>query len=277
MDVDMMDYVKSETNNDVTTFTRSTPKVATYQVNTKEDGVEVFDIEFKESEYEKGEVAEIIINITQDDEYTNTQLKDGKIGIKIEVVGSEELPDGIEFLYNGTFLPKYGNKYLIIPVSTYGEHKVEIVNVLGTIETNEELKKAQYQGTLCYLPDEGYYNETVLTHNTIIDMDIECDIKEKQEKSIKVEIENKYITQGSREIEIKVYEKKTTEETILKVYYITDVAKEETRDIYLLSAIKGTENGKINILQLSSNIRKGTYELVFINGDKKEVVNIIIN
>ena len=25
------------------------------------------------------------------------------------------------------------------------------------------------------------------------------------------------------------------------------------------------------------NIRKGTYELVFINGDKKEVVNIIIN
>ena len=275
--IDIMDYVKSETNNDVTTYTRSTPKVAPYQVNLNKSGIEEFEIEFKEEAYEKGEVAHIDIVVKKDEVYTNTQLKEGKIGIKIEVEGLGELPDGIEFQYGGSFLPKYGNKYIIIPIKNYGEYSIEIVNVLGTIETDEALKQAKYQGTLCYLPDEQYYNETIVKANTITDTNIKCEITEKIEKSFKVEVEKSYVTQGEKEIEIKVYEKNTTEETTLKVYYKTDTAIIETREIYILNKIEGNENGKINIIQISSQIEKGVYELVFTNGEKQEVVTILIN
>ena len=61
--------------------------------------------------YEEGKIAQIEIEVNKDEEFTNTQLKDGKLGVKVEVLGSSELPDGIEFRYQGSYLPKYGNKY----------------------------------------------------------------------------------------------------------------------------------------------------------------------
>ena len=65
--VDIMDYVKSETNNDITTYTRSTPKVAVYQVNIEKSGVDKFEIEFIETEYEEGKIAQIEIEVNKDE------------------------------------------------------------------------------------------------------------------------------------------------------------------------------------------------------------------
>ena len=273
--VDIMDYVKSETNNDITTYTRSTPKVAAYQVNIEKSGVDKFEIEFIETEYEEGKIAKIEIEVNKDEEFTNTQLKDGKLGVKVEVLGSSELPDGIEFRYQGSYLPKYGNKYLLIPITNYGTYTIDVVNVLGSIAT--EIGQAKYQSTLCYLPDSQFFNETILKNNTIKDEKIECVIKDRTESSLNIEVETNYIETKTKELDIKVYTMNQTEEEItFKVYYKTQNGLEETREIYITKDLTGSVNGEEYTLQIQETIRQGIYVLVFENSGKMETVSIAV-
>ena len=124
--VDIMDYVKTEIINDETSYSRSTPKVANFKVSMVDTGIDKFEVEFKEDSYVANTNAQLEITVQQDDIYTNTQLSNGSIGIKIETNNGEDLPDGIEFLYEGTYLPKYGNKYLIIPIKNFNVSNISL-------------------------------------------------------------------------------------------------------------------------------------------------------
>lgn len=275
--VDIMDFVKSDTTGDVKAYTRSTPKVVPYQINVDVTGVKQFDVEFEEVEYSENEIAEINITIEKDTEWTNTQLKNGKIGVKIMVKDDYPLPDGIEFRYNGVFLPKYGNKYLIVPLLNYGQYKIEVVNNLGSIATNEALKKAMFEATLCYLPEQQYFNQTIIKNTEINDFNIECDITDKVEVGFNVVAEDASIDFGSTEFNILVYENNTQGNTYVEAYYVENGQLTTTRYIYASKAITGSINGTTNTIHISQNAKKGVYVLVFRNNDKEVTINIIIS
>ena len=274
--IDIMDYVKSETNNDITTYVRSAPKIAGYRVHPNKTGVDEFEVSFKEeTNYEK-EIAVIEIEVSQDDEYVNTNLSDGTLGIKIEVIDETDLPDGLEFVLKGQILPKYGNKYLIIPIKNFGTYEVQVINLLGTIGTHNDFKQARYKAQLCHLPNEQYYNETIMKE-IIIDTAIDCTIAEKTERSMKVEVSEDVISQGTQSLEITLYTNNTKEEyTQVTAYEVGPNGLMETNAIRP-ARILGTNQGTRYTIAISPNIEKGIYELVFINGDKVETVSIIIN
>lgn len=274
--IDIMDYVKSETNNDATTYVRSAPKIAGYKVHPNKTGVDEFEVSFKEeTNYEK-EVAIIKVEVSQDNEYVNTNLSDGTLGIKIEVIDETDLPDGLEFVLNGQILPKYGNKYLIIPIKNFGTYEVQVINLLGTIGTHNDFKQAKYKAQLCHLPNEQYYNETIMKE-IIIDTEIDCTIEEKVEEAMKVEVSEDVISQGSQTLEITLYTKNTKEEyTQVIAYQVGANGLMETNAIRP-ARILGTTEGTRYTISISQIIEKGTYALVFINGDKVETVSIIIN
>ncbi len=275
--VDIMDFVKSDTTGDVKSYTRSTPKVVPYQINVDVTGVKQFEVEFEEVEYSENEIAEIIIAIEKDQEWTNTQLKNGKIGVKIMVTDDDPLPDGIEFRYNGVFLPKYGNKYLIVPLLNYGQYTIEVVNNLGSIATNEALKKAMFEATLCYLPDQQYFNQTIIKNTEISDFNIECDITDKVEVGFNVVLEDASIDFGSTEFNVQVFENNTQGDTLVEAYYVENGQLIATRYIYASKAITGSINGTINTIHISPNAKKGIYVLVFKNKEKEVTINIIIS
>ena len=274
--IDIMDYVKTETINDETSYSRSTPKVANFKVNMIENGIEKFEVEFIEDSYFANTNAQLEITVEKDEIYSNTQLSDGSIGIKIETNNNEDLPDGIEFIYQGIYLPKYGNKYLIIPIKNYGTYVVDLINELGTIETS--VNKATYKATLCYLPDEQYYNETILVNTTISSSNIECDIVEEQKTSLNIEIDNKYISiSNTNSIDIKAYLKNSTSNEIEFTAYIKKQNNlVETNQIYTRAKIVGSENGTNATLYFDSQIEVGIYQLQFKNNNKIVIINIII-
>ena len=273
--IDIMDYVKSETNNDITLYTRSTPKVAGYEVNISKSGIKDFEVEFEKESYEEKETLTLEISVTKDDGFTNTKLSEGKIGIKIEVLGGKTLPTGIVIKYGGSYLPKYQNKYIIIPIKNYGTYTIEIESEIGTLETEEGAIK--FTSTLCYLLDEQYYNDEVML-SKIEDNNIEAQIKDRKEPSLKVEIESNYIPLSTTKVKIKVYTKDVKENaTQLKVYYKSKEGKVLIQGIRVNKDIVGSERGETYDLQIPSTLEKGSYELVFTNGDKVEIINILID
>lgn len=274
--IDIMDFVKSDVNEDTKSYTRSTPKVVPYQVDIENTGVKTFEVEFKEATYSENEIAEINIEITQDVEYKNTQLKNGKIGVKIMVSGDDHLPDGIEFRYNGVFLPKYGNKYLIVPLLNYGEYTIEVVNNLGSIITNQALRKSMFEATLCYLPDKQYFNQTIIQNTEIVDFNIECNITDEVLVGFDVEIDNPYIEYGTTEFNVKVFENNTADNTNLKAYYVDSNGLTYTRYIYTTKTITGSNDGTVNEINIFKDAQPGIYLLVFTNGDKEDFVYIIV-
>ena len=155
--------------------------------------------------------------------------------------------------------------------------KVDSMIIQRNIITNLELSKAMFEATLCYLPDEQYFNETVIKNTQIVDFDIECNITDEVPVSLTVTTTNTNISYGTTNFDIQVFEKNTTLETTLKVYYLDQGKQILTRDIYASKVIKGSNNGTINNLQISENIKRGIYLLVFNNGEKEVLMYIIIN
>ena len=274
--VDIMDFVRAETINDSTSYSRSTPKVANFKVNMIETGIEKFEVDFIENSYSENANAQLEITVEKDEIYTNTQLSDGTLGIKIETNNGEDLPDGIEFIYKGIYLPKYGNKYLIIPIKEYGTYVVDLINELGTIETS--INKAEYKAILCYLPDDQYFNETILVNTTITKPNIECEIVEEIKISLNVEIENRLISLSeTNSIDIKTYLKNSTSDKIeFTAYMKTNEGLIETNLIYIRSKITGSEEGTISTLYLDSKMKTGVYQLHFKNKEKIVILSIII-
>ena len=275
--IDIMDYVKSETLNDITTYSRSAPKVGNYSVNVEATGIKNFDVEFVEDSYKENVNAQLEIVVEEDSAFENTQLSNGSIGIKIETNDGTDLPDGIEFVFEGSYLPKYGNKYLIIPVKNYGSYVVDLINELGTIETSEG--HAIYKATLCYLPDDQYFNETIVLNTEISKSNVECVITEELQTSLDVQVENRYIViENTNSINIKTYLKNAESNEIdFKAYLKTQDGLIETNSIYSRTKITGSETGTNVILYINDQIEKGTYQLCFTNSDKVVIINIIIN
>lgn len=274
--VDIMDYVKTETINDETSFSRSAPKNANYKVSMVATGINKFEMDFIEESYQENTNAQIEIIVEEDETYTNTQLANGVIGVKIETTDGSDLPDGIEFSYEDLFLPKYGNKYLIIPILNYGTYIVDVINVLGSIETSDN--KAAYKATLCYLPDEQYYNETILVNTTIVDLTIECLITEAKDINLNVELENKYISiDETNSVDVMMYLNNTLNSEIEFVAYqktINGLVK--TENIYTRNKLTGSQAGTKGTLYINSNIEKGVYQLEFRVKEKVVIINIVI-
>ena len=162
--VDIMDYVNSKMGAtiDEISYTRSSPKAVGYEIidSAENDGIEDIKVEFDKTTYNEEETINLNIEVSKNNIYTNTQYENGKIGIVIELEDGSNLPDGIEFEYNGARLPKFGNKYVVIPIKTFGKHTVQIEKALGF--NPQQSKTLSYKATLCYLPDDNFYNQTVV-------------------------------------------------------------------------------------------------------------------
>lgn len=203
-EVDIMDYVKSEEkiSGDGTinvTYDRENPVETTYTIidNAENDGIEEINVEFDKTNYNEDEVVNLIIEVTKDLTYTNTQYEDGKLGIVIELEDGSNLPEGIEFEYNGARLPKFGNKYVVIPIKNFGKHVVQIEKVLGF--NPQQSKKVSYKATLCYLPDDNFYNQTIVRVKNISAITTTmCTVNLKEPTSLKVTINDRVVSKTGR-------------------------------------------------------------------------------
>lgn len=273
--IDIMDYVKAEVNFENTTYTRSYPKVVEYSVSTNklEDGIGNFELSFEFDEYYDDELAKIVVNIEEDDIWTNTNLLEGKFGIKIEsIVENGKLPDGIQFIYKDKiYYPQSKNKYVIIPLNGFGDNDIYVNNILGTIRTTLD---AEFSASLVVLPDVQYLNNNLSNVDTLIDSTIKCEIIERDKGALKVEVNNPILS-SSDSLSLKVYLRGATNYVSTKIYYkengeyvLLDVTLPEIQAVY-----SGTS---YNIPLTNLNLEKGAYKIIFSNGVNEELINIII-
>ncbi len=273
--VDIMDYVKSETNFDNTTYTRSYPKTIDFEINVNqsEKGIEIFTINFEQDEYYEDENAKIILNLVSDDYWTNTNLIEGKVGIKIEsIISGGKLPDGIEFVcYGNSYFAKHKNEYVIIPIDSFGEVEIYVKNILGTIKTTT---KAEFIASLVILPDTQYTNNSNSSIETISSLNISCSINYRDQGYLKVDVENNILSINDNLV-LNVYLKGQINTVSTKIYY---KAKDGYRLLNVtIPSIEASEIGikyeiPISLLKLSD----GAYKIVFANGFNEEVIKIII-
>lgn len=273
--IDIMDYVKAEVNFENITYTRSYPKVVEYSISTNklEDGIGNFELSFELDEYYDDELAKIVVNIEEDDIWTNTNLLEGKFGIKIEsIVENGKLPDGIQFIYKDKiYYPQSKNKYVIIPLNGFGDNDIYVNNILGTIRTTLD---AEFSASLVVLPDVQYLNNNLSNVDTLIDSTIKCEIIERDKGALKVEVNNPILS-SSDSLSLKVYLRGATNYVSTKIYYkengeyvLLDVTLPEIQAVY-----SGTS---YNIPLTNLNLEKGAYKIIFSNGVNEELINIII-
>ena len=170
---DILDYVNNKEEYDIATDQmiitreRSYPKSAPFEIGVGAPGIGDFDASFVENEYYEDETAHLEVVLSDVSQYTNTQFVEGEIGIRITMPNNQRFPAGIMFLYNNTYYPAYGNKYVVIPIRTYGTHIIAIENLLGTI--SETINTSEQNGkysvlfdiNLCNLPDDRYFGTAV--------------------------------------------------------------------------------------------------------------------
>lgn len=271
--VDIMDYVKSETNNDRTTYSRAYPKVSEYNINLQSSttGIVDFDIEFDQPTYDDDTSAILNVNITKDSEWTNTKYDSTKIGIKIEAPSDGKLPDGIEFIYNGiSYRPMNKNKYVIIPVNGFGIHQIEVKNMLGTIETTTS---AEFIATLMYLPENQHYNENLMLTDKVIDSNIKCEIIPIDRGSMKVDVNTNVVEVGGY-FNVNIQLENTSTNLVTLEIWMKDANGKYQRLPINLASLDGN---KVHIMSTAQyRLQKGTYRIVFRNGTLEEVISIVV-
>lgn len=268
---DIMDYVKTDINLDNTIYTRAYPKACEYNIclEKNETGVENFDLSFDNENYNEDDIAHLSVTITKDTNWTNTLLNEGKLGLKIEAPNGLKLPDGIEFVYNSiTYYPMNKNSYVIIPVSNFGEHDIQILNILGTIKTTNI---ADFVTTLIYLPSSQHFNDDFVKTDKVVDSDTKCEILPTIDGAMKVTMNNTIIKLGE-DIELFIELKNTkTNIVTLEIYPKVDT---HMPDAIAIIDIRGNQNFVYNTDFLQ--IQSGAYLFVFRCGTHEEHVNVII-
>ncbi|MBQ8293548.1 MAG: hypothetical protein IJX78_07115 [Bacilli bacterium] len=266
--VDIMDYVKSKMGNsiDEISYIRSIPKSVEYEIidSAKNDGVENIKVEFEKEEYTEEEVINLNVEVLKDANYTNTQYENGEIGIKLELADGSSLPNGIEFSFNGIkYYPKYGNKYVIIPIKNYGKYNIQVVNAFGY---NSKIDKTmKFNTSLCYLPDDEFCNQTIVRAKDISSISGVCTIKRINSSAMKVTIEGRVISKTEK-IVINVETKNC------KSNIVTVKLGDQSYPIEISS-----NTGKLEMdMNLHPTIQTGSYTLEFTIDDHIEKVNIII-
>lgn len=269
--LDIMDYVKSVTEYNNVTYTRIYPSTAEFEmcVSKDEDGVDNFELEFEHDSYPDDEEATLNVSITQDDEWFNTKLSNGNLGIMIKAGGGGKLPDGIEFKFNGvSYYPLNDNQYVIIPISKYGTYQITVMNLLGTIETTHI---ADLTATLTYLPSSQHYNDKFVYHNPIVDEDIKCTVDDVEHGSILVTT-NKRVISKDELLEFTL----TLQNTLSNVTSVEIYYKSPNGYIKVATGIilEGSDTFTLPMSRYAEEA--GTYKIVFRNGINEEILTIIV-
>ena len=269
---DIMDYVTSNTVGNNIVYNRAYPSSLEYKVNTdsNETGIDQFDVSFSKENYYDYENAIIEVDVAKDSLWVNTKLTDGSLGIKIEAPTTGKLPDGIEFIYQGvSYYPMNHNEYVIIPINKFGTHQIEVLNILGTIETTTH---AEFVATLSYLPTSQYFNEELVSTVDVIDDDIKCSIIEVDRGSMLVEL-NKHVFEELDTLTVDL----TINSNVNPIVQILIYEKTANGGFVPLNYSLGRVNGSGTYsFTIGEKFPPGTYQLVFTNGDLKEVETIVV-
>lgn len=275
--VDIMDYVKTEVDGDVTSYIRYNPISTRYTVDTSKDGIDSFTSIVEEDYYMLDEIT-IEVNVTESSDYINTQLIEGQYVVKIELNNGQALPEGVYAISNGKeYFPSKGNKYIIVPVNGNVKNYIRLVNFLEKFDSNE----ITFKSTLYNSPDELFVNETFNTitndaHHITTDSFV---VYDNPSYSLSIDVENRVIDN------VFTFDIKTNavgeQVSIGNAVVDFDVFKKNSRGVYELVdkytlfdvcelVDNSTNNWRVN------SRASGTYKIVFKYGNKEEYVNIVV-
>ncbi len=288
---DIMDFVSSKTENNVTTYTRTAPVLTEYAISD-EPGY-TLTATFGSNSYYDLDTAVLNVNITEDTTYINTRLTEYNYALKIELVNGSgtalSFPVGMlfEYEYDGKIYQiAASGTYVIIPIETSGDHTINIINELYSLKTITQTSSATFKVSLYSAPDASYYNYiNWSSYSTNGCVTASYTINDNLTYALCVAATTTQVLTSGETLGFTVQTacSGTSSETVSvsllqkdgSTYTAVDMS-ELFSDFGGSTTLTATTTATAYTWTISSSATTGTYRLVFTYGDHIEYLNVIV-